>query len=51
VFLPAWTGIPDGAVGYAYFVGTRTDMTFDCFADPCRVHWSLGDGWYWLDQG
>jgi len=51
VSLPAWTGIPDGAVGYAYFVGTRTDMTFDCFADPCRVHWSLGDGWYWLDRG
>jgi hypothetical protein len=50
VFLPAWTGVPDGAVGYAYIVDPQTGLTFDCFADPCRVRWSLGDGWYWLDR-
>jgi hypothetical protein len=50
VFLPAWTGIPDGAVGYAYLVDPQDGTTFDCFADPCRVRWSLGDGWYWLDR-
>jgi hypothetical protein len=50
LFLPAWAGIPDGAVGYAYLVDAPTDVTFDCFADACRVRWSLGDGWYWLDR-
>jgi hypothetical protein len=50
LFLPAWAGIPDGAVGYAYLVDAPTDGTFDCFSDPCRVRWSLGDGWYWLDR-
>ncbi|WP_327010875.1 hypothetical protein OHA72_28580 [Dactylosporangium sp. NBC_01737] len=49
VFLPAWAGIPDGAVGYAYLGDGPTGGRFDCFADPCQVRWSLGDGWYWLD--
>lgn len=48
IFLPVWVGTPDGAAGYAYLTGTPTGTTFDCFADPCRVRWSLGDGWYWL---
>ncbi len=49
ILLPVWVGVPDGAAGYAHFAGTPGDTEFDCFADPCRVRWSLGDGWYWLD--
>ncbi|MFI7650377.1 hypothetical protein ACIBTZ_30500 [Micromonospora sp. NPDC049460] len=49
VLLPVWVGTPDGAAGYAYLTGTPGDTSFDCFADPCRMRWSLGDGWYWLD--
>ncbi|MEU4565709.1 hypothetical protein [Micromonospora sp. NPDC023956] len=49
VLLPVWLGTPDGAAGYAYLDGTPGDASFDCFADPCRMRWSLGDGWYWLD--
>lgn len=48
ILLPVWLGTPDGAAGYAHLTGEPTDATFDCFADPCRVRWSLGDGWYWL---
>lgn len=48
VFLPVWIGTPDGAAGYGYLPGTPTDTVFDCFADPCRARWSLGDDWYWL---
>jgi hypothetical protein len=48
LFLPAWAGIPDGAVGYAYLADAPTNATFSCFADPCWVRWSMGDGWYWL---
>lgn len=47
VFLPASTGIPDGAIGFAYLDGVPTGP-YDCFADPCRARWSLGDGWYWM---
>jgi len=50
LFLPAWTGTPDGAVGYAYLADAPTGTTFDCFADPCRARWSVGDGWYWMDR-
>ncbi|MFI5916690.1 hypothetical protein [Dactylosporangium sp. NPDC051541] len=50
VFLPAWAGIPDGAIGYAHLTNPDPAHTYDCFADPCRIHWSLGDGWYWLDR-
>jgi len=50
LFLPAWTGTPDGAVGYAYLAEAPPGVTFDCFADPCRARWSLGGGWYWLDR-
>jgi hypothetical protein len=49
ILLPVWVGTPDGAAGYAHFAGTPSDTSFDCYADPCRVRWSLGDGWYWLD--
>ncbi len=48
VFLPARMGIPDGAAGYAHVIDPPPGATFDCFADPCEVRWSLGDGWYWL---
>jgi hypothetical protein len=50
VSLPAWTGTPDGAVGYAYLVDAPAGVTFDCFADACRVRWALSDGRYWLDR-
>ncbi|SCL37477.1 hypothetical protein GA0074692_4680 [Micromonospora pallida] len=49
ILLPVRVGRPDGAAGYAYFAGTPGDTRFDCFAEPCRVRWSLGDGWHWLD--
>ncbi|WDZ86413.1 hypothetical protein [Micromonospora cathayae] len=48
-FLPVRIGSPDGASGYAHLTGAAIGTTFDCFAAPCRVRWSLGDGWYWLD--
>ncbi|MDP9794332.1 hypothetical protein J2S43_002844 [Catenuloplanes nepalensis] len=48
LFLPAWAGIPDGAVGYAYLGDTPPGLRYDCFGDWCEAHWSLGDGWYWL---
>jgi hypothetical protein len=48
LFLSAWAGIPDGAVGYAYFTSVPGQEAFDCFGDRCQVRWSLGGGWYWL---
>ncbi|WP_434740144.1 hypothetical protein [Micromonospora sp. SH-82] len=24
------------------------EARFDCFADPCQVRWTLGDGWHWV---
>lgn len=50
-FLPAFTGIPDGAAGFAFIEGAPGATRFDCFGDPCRARWSLGDGWYWLQPG
>ncbi|WP_433043474.1 hypothetical protein [Dactylosporangium sp. CS-033363] len=51
-FLPQWEGVPDGAVGFAYLdPGTPPDAELDCFADQCRVRYTLGDGWYWLTRG
>ncbi|ROO50998.1 hypothetical protein EDC02_5861 [Micromonospora sp. Llam0] len=49
LFLPTWTGIPDGGVGYLYRTAAPAhDIGFDCFADPCQVRWTLGDGWQWV---
>ncbi|MER7169493.1 hypothetical protein ABT336_25965 [Micromonospora sp. NPDC000207] len=47
--LPQWTGIPDGAAGYLHSPHPLPpESRFDCFADPCQVRWTLGDGWHWV---
>ncbi|MDG4767929.1 hypothetical protein O7632_28115 [Solwaraspora sp. WMMD406] len=51
LFVPMWTGLLDGAVGYAYDPKTPAPATggrLDCFADLCEVRWTLGDGWRWV---
>lgn len=49
LFLPAWLGIPDGGVGYAYLGDRAPEPRYDCFGDWCEPRWSLGGGWYWLE--
>lgn len=51
VWLPAWTGLVDGVTGYAYIGGPAAGTIVDCLGDPCRVRWSLGEGWSWVEMG
>lgn len=51
LFVPAWIGIPDGAVGFAQFAGEPepgVERRLDGFGDPVRPRYALGDGWWWV---
>lgn len=51
VFLPQFMGIPDDAVGFAYFDGQPdSDLLIDLFGYPAYLAEgdSLGDGWWYV---
>ncbi|WP_446221435.1 hypothetical protein ACTWPB_15840 [Nocardia sp. IBHARD005] len=47
-FLPDYTGIPDGATGYAHFAGRPGAGPYDGFGDPICPRTELAGGWWWL---
>jgi hypothetical protein len=49
-FLSQFTGIPDGAAGYAHVTGDiDPDAFLDGFGDRVRPTVDLGDGWWWVE--
>ncbi|MEU4549542.1 hypothetical protein [Nonomuraea dietziae] len=47
--LPDWLGIPDDALGYAYFTG-EAPGSFDAYGMLVCPTTHLGDGWWWMDR-
>ncbi|MDR7277012.1 hypothetical protein [Catenuloplanes atrovinosus] len=50
LLLPARTTTPDGVGGFAFLGDAPPAGTYDCYGSQFRTRWSLGDGWYWLQD-
>ena len=48
LFLPAYVGIPDGAVGFARIPPGPAPEVMDGFGDPVTPVFALGDDWWWV---
>jgi hypothetical protein len=47
LLVPAYVGIPDGAVGFARIPPGRPEV-IDGFGDPLTPRFPLGDDWWWV---
>lgn len=48
IFLPAYTGIPDGAIGFIH-TDRAVAPQYDAYGDPIKPRIDLGGGWWWAD--
>jgi hypothetical protein len=48
LFLPAYVGIPDGAIGFARIPPGPSPEVVDGFGDPVEPVFALGDDWWWV---
>jgi hypothetical protein len=50
LFVPAWVGIPDGAIGFVHFAcEPPAGLALDGYGDDICPRIRLGDGWWWAD--